>query len=71
MTTGRRQILFIAGLIMWTVTVNAQVKDRSEVLLQAAIKQELVEGDLKGAIEQFKKIAESSRPDVSDEALVH
>ncbi len=45
-----------------TLTVDAQVKDRAEVLLQAAIKQELVEGDLKGAIEQFKKIAENSNP---------
>jgi Tol biopolymer transport system component len=71
MTTGRREILLIAGLITWTLTVNAQVKDRGEILLQAAIKQELVEGDLKGAIEQFKTIAQNSRPEVAAEALVH
>jgi Tol biopolymer transport system component len=71
MTTGRREILLIAGLITWTLAVNAQVKDRAEILLQAAIKQELVEGDLKGAIEQFKKIAQTSRPEVAAEALVH
>lgn len=71
MTTGRREILLIAGLITWTLTVNAQVKDRAEILLQAAIKQELVEGDLKGAIEQFKTIAQNSRPEVAVEALVH
>ena len=71
MTTGRREILLIAGLITWTLTVNAQVKNRAEILLQAAIKQELVEGDLKGAIEQFKTIAQNSRPEVAVEALVH
>ena len=69
--TGRKEILLIAGLVALTLTVNAQVKDRAELLLQAAIKQELVEGDLKGAIDQFKKIAENSRPDVAAEALMH
>ncbi len=71
MMTGRRQILLIVGLMTWTLTVNAQVKDRAEILLQAAIKLELVEGNLKGAIEQFKKIAQNSRPEVAAEALVH
>ena len=68
---GRKEILLIAGLLALTLTVDAQVKDRAEVLLQAAIKQELVEGDLKGAIEQFKKIAQNSSPEVAAEALVH
>ncbi|MDP2914452.1 MAG: hypothetical protein Q8O91_03255 [Candidatus Aminicenantes bacterium] len=36
---------------------SGQQKDRTEVDLQAAIRMETVEGDLKGAIEQYKKIA--------------
>jgi len=36
---------------------SGQQKDRAEVDLQAAIRMETVEGDLKGAIEQYKKIA--------------
>jgi Tol biopolymer transport system component len=35
---------------------SGQQKDRTEVDLQAAIRMETVEGDLKGAIEQYKKI---------------
>ena len=36
---------------------SGQQKDRAEVDLQAAIRMETVEGDLKGAIELYKKIA--------------
>jgi Tol biopolymer transport system component len=61
----------MAGLVALTLTVSAQVKDRPEVLLQAAIKQQLVEGDLPGAIEQFKKLAQNSSPEVAAQALVH
>lgn len=71
MMTGRKVIGLTAVLLALALTLDAQVKDRAEVLLQAAIKQELVEGDLKGAIEQFKKIAQNSNPEVAAEALVH
>lgn len=71
MKTGRNAILMMAALVALTLTVSAQVKDRPEVLLQAAIKQQLVEGDLKGAIEQFKKLAQNSSPEVAAQALVH
>jgi len=71
MTTGRRGTLSIAGLVILTLTVSAQEKPRAEVLLQAAIKQELVDGDPKGAIDQFKKLAQNSGPEVAAEALVH
>jgi Tol biopolymer transport system component len=71
MATGRREILLIAALVASMPTANAQVKDRAEMLLQAAIKQEVIEGDLNGAIEQFKTIARNSRPEVAAEALVH
>src|SRR4030042_3534277 len=36
---------------------SGQQKDQAEVDLQAAIRMETVEGDLKGAIEQYKTIA--------------
>jgi len=69
--TGPRVIVLTAGLLALALTLDAQVEDRPEVLLQAAIKQELVEGDLKGAIEQFKKIAQNSSPEVAAQALLH
>lgn len=78
--TGRKTIALAAGLLALALTLDAQVpvnpvnnvnRDRAEVLLQAAIKQELVEGDLKGAIEQFQKIAQSSSPEVAAQALLH
>lgn len=71
MTTGRNEFLVMAGLMTFTLTVTAQVKDRAVVMLQAGIKLELVDGDLKGAIEQFKKVAQQSSPDVAAEALSH
>lgn len=58
-------------LTMLTLTLGAQVKDRAEVQLQAAIKLQLVEGDLKGAITQFKKLSEDSNPEVAALALLH
>jgi len=72
--TGRTSIVLSTGLLALVVTLivtlDAQVRDRPEVLLQAAIKQELVDGDLAGAIEQFKQLAGSSNPAVAAEALV-
>ncbi len=50
---------------------NQAKDDRPEVALQAAIKKEAVDGDLKGAIEQYRKIAQSSNRAVAAKALVH
>ena len=69
--TRRMLILTVAGVTALTFAVNAQVRQRPEVLLQAAIRQELVDGDLKGAIEQFKTLAVDSNPTVAAAALVH
>jgi len=50
---------------------GSQAKDdRAEVALQAAIKKEMVDGDLKGAIEQYKKIAQSGNRAAAARALV-
>ena len=54
-----RKILTIL-LISGTLAIGlgwGQQKDQAEVDLQAAIRMETVEGNLKGAIEQYKKIA--------------
>ncbi len=71
MTTGRNAIVLMVGLAALTLTVGAQVNDRPEVRLQEAIKQQLIDGDLKRAIEQFKKLTETSNPEVAAAALVH
>ena len=48
-----------------------QAKDnRAEVALQAAIKKEVVDGDLKSAIEQYKKLAQGRDRAVAAKALV-
>jgi len=50
--TGLLCIILSAG-----DSANQAKDDRAEVALQAAIKTETVDGDLRGAIEQYKKIA--------------
>jgi len=49
-------ILFVTGALAISLG-SGQQKDQSEVNLQAAIRMETVEGNLKGAIEQYKAIA--------------
>jgi Tol biopolymer transport system component len=51
-----RQILVLTILAFLAA---GQGPDRAEVQLQAAIKKEVFDGDLKGAIEQYKKIVSS------------
>src|SRR6266542_1588548 len=48
----------------------AQKGDRADLHLQAAINKEVVEGDLKGAIEQYRKVAQGSNRTVAAKALV-
>lgn len=60
-------------LMIWTllaILTAGQGADRAEVQLQAAIKKETFDGDLKGAIEQYKKLADSSNRAVAAKALV-
>ena len=38
----------------------AQPQDKAEVALRAAMEKETVEGDVKGAIEQYKKLAQNN-----------
>jgi len=46
----------IAGFVLAAGLSTAQTIDRAEIQLQAAIHKETIEGDLKGAIEQYQKI---------------
>ncbi len=58
-------------LAMSAVYPANQVKDnRAEVALQAAIKTEAVDGNLKAAIEQYRKIVETGSRAVAAKALV-
>ena len=59
--------LFVALLLM-SVTPSAQSK--ADVALRAAMETETVKGDLKGAIEQYRKIAQTSDRAVAATALV-
>jgi Tol biopolymer transport system component len=47
-----------------------QTVDRAEVALHAAMKKESVDGDLKSAIEQYKKLAQGSNKPIAARALV-
>ena len=55
------KLFLLTGLLCAALSAGflaSQVKDtKAEVALQAAIKTEIVDGDLRGAIEQYKKIA--------------
>src|SRR5690348_9576924 len=53
------------------VMLAAQENDsRADLALQAAIKKETVDGDLKGAIEQYRKIAQGKDRALAARALV-
>src|SRR5512137_1788493 len=55
------KLILLAGVLCAALSAGypaSQAKDnKAEVALQAAIKTETVDGDLRGAIEQYKKIA--------------
>lgn len=64
-----RSILILA---LTATLASGQKTDRAEVQLEAAIKLEFVDGDLKGAIEQYKKVIAAYRSNhaVAAKALV-
>jgi outer membrane protein assembly factor BamD (BamD/ComL family) len=69
-----RIVLVATAILALAVASHAQVADRADVQLQAAIKQELVEGDLQGAIKQYQAIASTYRQSnraVAAKALLH
>ena len=48
----------------------AQNADRTEIAFQAAMKKETVDGDIKGALEAYKKLAQSRDQTIAAKALV-
>jgi Tol biopolymer transport system component len=63
-------VTFAAILLAARSAVSAQVRDRADAALKAVMDKEMVEGDLKGAIEQYKKIAESKDRALAAKALI-
>lgn len=61
--------LVVAALV--GTRLAAQKPQAAETLLQTAIKKEVVDGDLKGAIEQYKKIAQNGNRVIAAQALLH
>src|SRR5262245_43091475 len=57
--------LLLAASLAWT-----QAPDRNQMALQAAMKKETVDGDLKGAIEAYKKLAQGKDQAIAAKALV-
>jgi Tol biopolymer transport system component len=53
-----------------TAAVTAQQKKQSEIDLQAAIRTETIDGDLKGAISRYQKLAKGADRTVAAKALV-
>src|SRR5689334_9195265 len=62
--------LLIGITIGAVLLAGAQKGDRADLQLQAAINKEVVEGDLKGAIEQYRKVAQGANRAVAAKALV-
>jgi len=67
-------LFLLAGLLGAALAAgfpaNQARDDRAEVALQAALKKEAVDGDLKGAIELYKKVAASTNRAAAAKALL-
>src|SRR4051794_3640774 len=63
-------IVAIASGVTLSRGVLAQTSRTAEMQLKAAQHQEEVEGDLKGAIEQYKKLAQSNNRAIAAKALI-
>jgi Tol biopolymer transport system component len=63
--------MWIISLIAAALVISAFAQKSAEVALRAAMETETVKGDLKGAIEQYKKIAQSGDRALAAQALVH
>jgi Tol biopolymer transport system component len=76
MTMGTARIVFTAAVMCVTLTAASAAQqsggNRAEVALQAAIKIETIDGDLKAAIDAYKKVADTYRTDraVAARALI-
>jgi Tol biopolymer transport system component len=66
---------WIAGValaaVLCALAAAAQSQDKAQVALRAAMEKEKVEGDLKGAIDQYKKLAQGNNRPIAAQALIH
>ena len=66
-------LALVALTTMLAVTrsnVTAQVRDKTDAVFKAAMDKETVEGDLRGAIEQYKRVAQSQDRSIAAKALI-
>jgi Tol biopolymer transport system component len=66
---GAALMALVAGSLIAQQAKTSSVKD--EVALRTAIEKGTVQGDLKGAIDQYKKLSQSSDHAVAAQALIH
>src|SRR5579864_2651201 len=65
------KLLRVTSGIALVLTAAALLFAQADTALQKAIRKETVEGDLKGAIEQYKKLAQGSNRAIAAQALIH
>src|ERR1039458_4410677 len=64
-------IAAIAAVLLAVLpALTAQSQDKAEAALKAAVDKETVDGNLKAAIEQYKKLAQGANKPVAARALV-
>ena len=68
--TLRKFAAMAVTALLGVVLLGAQKADQADVLLQAAINKEMVQGDLKAAIDQYKKLADGSDKAIAAKALL-
>src|SRR5438105_256851 len=61
----------LTGIVAAILVVAADKSQDAERQLKAAMNTELVDGDLKAAIEQYKKLAQSGNRSIAAQALLH
>ena len=66
----RRLLLLTIAVVLTMPLWTAQRDNRADAQLQAAINKETVEGDLKSAVDLYKKVAQSGNRAVAAKALV-
>jgi len=70
-SVGGLAIAAVAALLLYVPpALTAQSQDKAEAALKAAMDKEVVDGNLKAAIEQYKKLAEGANKPVAARALV-
>ena len=70
MRISKRNAVLAVGAVLWATAATAQPQDRAEVALRAAMEKETVDGNLKAAMEDYKKLAQNGNKSVAARALV-